>query len=75
MSVHSRWPLTTGVAQGRYYCRCFFIIVRELTYFDLIAYLLNLMLETEVTLITQIRNSEICKEEKCMNYDHIATKS
>ena len=20
MSVHSRWPLTTGVAQGRYYC-------------------------------------------------------
>ena len=25
MSAHSRWPLTTGVAQGRYYCilRCF----------------------------------------------------
>ena len=20
VSVHSRWPLTTGVAQGRYYC-------------------------------------------------------
>ena len=20
MSVHGRWPLTTGVAQGRYYC-------------------------------------------------------
>ena len=20
MSAHSRWPLTTGVAQGRYYC-------------------------------------------------------
>ena len=20
MAVHSRWPLTTGVAQGRYYC-------------------------------------------------------
>ena len=20
VAVHSRWPLTTGVAQGRYYC-------------------------------------------------------
>ena len=22
VSAHSRWPLTTGVAQGRYYCIC-----------------------------------------------------
>ena len=22
VSAHSRWPLTTGVAQGRYYCTC-----------------------------------------------------
>ena len=38
MAVHVRWPLTTGVAQGRYYCICIlsvYTLLKVVSYYDL----------------------------------------
>ena len=38
VAVHVRWPLTTGVAQGRYYCICIlsvYTLLKVVSYYDL----------------------------------------
>ena len=44
MAVHCRWPLTTGVAQGRYYCTLYAVMLNALLYTFILYHILFLII-------------------------------
>ena len=58
MAVHVRWPLTTGVAQGRYYCIGLSIIDAQLKLFP------NVSVYVEIDVSKGMKMSEKSSQQK-----------